>query len=339
MKKHSVTRRHFLSATGGLAASSVVIPKAFGQAPAIIGQANKATVRLEWSVTAHHAPWFVGLEKGLFAKNGLDLTVNPGRGSGLTAQAVAAGQETFGFLDASAIPLAVTRGADIRAFYGYIQQTFFGIMFFKNSGIKTAKDLEGKRYGDIPGATSNALFPVFMKLQKADPAKVRVVSVDGAAKTRTFLDRQFEATACSVADDLISLRMQGHDLDAFSYSEMGLNLLGASLIATNDTIRRSPNLIRGLVAGWTEAIKMTAQDHAAAIEIVKKRVPDSPDARAQTAMLPEVLKRLSTQNSAHRPSGFMAEPDWRSTVEILTQGGMLQSGVNVSALYTNDFVA
>jgi hypothetical protein len=55
-------------------------------------------------------------------------------------------------------------------------------------------------------------------------------------------------------------------------------------------------------------------------------------------MLGEVFKRLSTKNSAHRSGGFMAEPDWRSTVDLLTQGGMIQTRVDIGSLYTNDFI-
>jgi NitT/TauT family transport system substrate-binding protein len=334
MHRYNLSRRRFLNAAGAAVATSAAIgPRT------VYGQASKVTLRLEWSITGIHAPWFVGLEKGTFAKAGVDLTVNPGRGSGLTVQAVAGGQETFGVVDSTIMPSATMRGADVRMFYGLIQRSPLAIMFFKDSGIKSPKDLEGKRYADMAGTTTNALAPVLMKAAGVDISKVKLLSVDPANKLRTFLDRQFEATACSVVDDFLTLRSQGHDIDAFPYPEFGLAILAQGLIATNGTLRGSANLVRNLVAGLAEAVKITGQDPAAAAQIVKKRVPESPDAAVQTVMINEMYKRLSTKNSEGKKSGFMAEADWRTTADALTQGGLVQTSVDIATLYTNDFLA
>ena len=173
-EKFVVTRRGFVRTIGGamLLSSGVGIRRGSAQTPI---KRAKVTVRLNWFVYGAHAPWYVGLEKGVFAKHGLDLSVNPGRGSGLTAQLVATEKETFGYVDSSIVPQMAAKGADLQMFYGYIQEGTFGVMYFNKAGISTPKDLEGKRYADIAGTTTNRLFPVFCKAAKVDVSKVKLL--------------------------------------------------------------------------------------------------------------------------------------------------------------------
>jgi NitT/TauT family transport system substrate-binding protein len=340
MARKTPTRRRFMRTAGQFMVLSTGLGAraAFSEtksAPPL----QKASVRLEWLVYGAHAPWFVGLEKGTFAKHGLDLTVNPGRGSVLTAQVVAAGQETFGIVDSSVMPQLVPQGADLRMFYGYIQKSALGVMFFKDSGIKSPRDLEGKRYADSAGSASNALFPLFAKAAGADPSRIKPVSVSREARLPTFIARQFESTSCTVTDDFVMLRNDGHDVDAFSYSDFGLNLLAHGIVAKGSTLQNSPELVQSLVRGFVEALRITEQDPAEAAQIIRKRAPNSPDPKVMTTTIIETLKRAATANSQGKPPGFMAEADWRATVDVLGQAGLVKAqDANVATFFTNDFV-
>ena len=89
MRESRTTRRRFMQTAGQFLAlsSGLGAHNAFSQTkPSAAGPLQKASVRLEWLVYGAHAPWFVGLEHGTFAKHGLDLTVTPGRGSVVTAE-------------------------------------------------------------------------------------------------------------------------------------------------------------------------------------------------------------------------------------------------------------
>ena len=61
--------------------------------------ADKVVLMLNWYVYGEHAPFYYGKDKGLYAAEGIDLEIQEGRGSGVTAQAVAAKTATFGYVD------------------------------------------------------------------------------------------------------------------------------------------------------------------------------------------------------------------------------------------------
>ena len=60
---------------------------------------DKVTLMLNWYLYSEHAPFFLGKERGLYADEGIDLDIQEGRGSAVTAQAVAAKSATFGYID------------------------------------------------------------------------------------------------------------------------------------------------------------------------------------------------------------------------------------------------
>src|SRR4029079_9275964 len=62
---------------------------------------DKVSLRLNWYLGGLHVPFYYGKDKGYYAAEGIDLTINEGRGSANTVQVVAAGSDTFGLADSS----------------------------------------------------------------------------------------------------------------------------------------------------------------------------------------------------------------------------------------------
>ena len=65
-----------------------LIASVIGYRPALA--ADKVILMLNWYVYGEHVPFYYGLQKGIYAAEGIDLDIQEGRGSGITTQAVAA---------------------------------------------------------------------------------------------------------------------------------------------------------------------------------------------------------------------------------------------------------
>ncbi len=307
-------------------------------APGAARAADKITIRLDWLATGYHVPFFVALDRGLFEQNGIEATIGEGRGSAATVQAVAAGQETFGMADASVLPRAVQQGAAVKMVAGYQQLNSSGIMFFKDSGIQTPKDLEGKQYGDVPGGAQSLLFPAVLKAAGADISKVTIITTDAANKDRGFLQHQYDATLTQLNDSFIKLKAQGQDLGALAYADYGINVLGHGVITSNKLQQENPDLVRRFVRSWLQAVQAAQEDPAEAARIAKQHNPDAPEASIQADMLRESLKRMATANTQGKPPGWMAEADWQQTIDLLLEYGALDQPIAPGQLYTNDFL-
>lgn len=329
------TRRQMLRLFGASAFAAAVRPSVSRAADKNL---DPATVTLDWKVTGYHAPFFVGLEQKIFAKHGIDLTVNPGNGSRNTILAVAGNNTTFGVADASALAPGVVQGADAKMFYIYFATTPFGIMFKTDSGITKPKDLEGKKYGDFPGSASYALFPAFANKVGIDLAKVSIVNVSPASYFSALLDGQVAETFTALNDSFITLTHKGNKLSNFSYAKEGLNLLSQGLIASTDTLKK-PDLVKRFASGFAESVAAMRADPAKAADINNKMNPGSPDVDIQIDMINDtVAHRLTNKRTEGKPPGWMAEADWVDLVDILTQYGGLKEKLAPERLYTNDFV-
>ena len=83
---------------------------ALGTAAAIFASSVAAqeavSLRLNWYLGGLHVPFYYGKDLGFYKAEGIDLTINEGRGSGNTVQVVAAGSDTFGMADSGSLALA-----------------------------------------------------------------------------------------------------------------------------------------------------------------------------------------------------------------------------------------
>ena len=141
-------------------------------------------------------------------------------------------------------------------------------------------------------------------------------------------------------DDFSMLRVQGHDVGAFAYSDVGINMLGEGMIAKNSTLQSSPDMVRALVQGFVQSVAITRQDPKEAARITKTLNPHAPEPQFLAATIEAVMKRMSTKNSAGKPMGFMARPDWQSTLDVLTEGGLVRKlKWMLASLYTNKFLS
>ena len=109
-----------------------------------------ATIRLDFIIGGKHAPWFVALEKGFYAKRGLNPTIQASTGSADTLRTIGSGGADFGFADAATMIVAKSRGTPVQAVaqFGYVGAT---ILWRDEGVIKGIKDLAGKSLAISPG--------------------------------------------------------------------------------------------------------------------------------------------------------------------------------------------
>jgi NitT/TauT family transport system substrate-binding protein len=300
--------------------------------------ADKVDITLDYRVTGYHAPFYVGLDQGIFGKHGIDLTVTPGNGSRNTILAVAANNAMFGFADATALPAAVLQGADVRMFCVYMATTPFGIMFKEDSGIKRPKDLEGKAYGDFPGSATYALFPAFARKVGVDVAKVKIVNISPASQASSLIEGQIQATYTAVNDSFVSLSHKGNKLGNFSYASEGLNLLSEGLVASGDTFKNK-ELVKRFAAAFNESVALAKRDIPKSAATIKRMVPEAPDVDVMVDMLGDTFAhRLTNPRNAGKTRGWMAEQDWVDLVALLSEFGGLKEKVAADRLFTNDYL-
>jgi NitT/TauT family transport system substrate-binding protein len=299
--------------------------------------ADAVSLRLNWYLGGLHAPFYYGKEKGFFSEEGIDLTINEGRGSVAAAQAIAAGSDTFGMADAGTLMLTASKGADIKAVMSLLNTSGFGVISLAETGIKSPADLEGKRLAITAGDALTQLFPALAKANKIDLNKVTVVQMDPAAKVVAVLEKRVDALLGGIDDQFFLIEQKGPKAASLRFADHGANTVGITIIAKDSTIKDKPDLVKRFVTAsvrsWAEAKK----NPEAAVDAALKVKPDL-NKESTLKQLKVDLDLLDSAATKDKGIGFAADSDWETTKRLLTEYRDLKTDKPASAFFTNEFL-
>src|SRR6267378_2182028 len=221
--------------------------------------ADKVSLRLNWYLGGLHVPFYYGKERGIYAAEGIDLTINEGRGSANTVQVVAAGSDTFGLADSSSVISTAARGADVKSVMSLLNSTGFSVVSLAETGIRTPKDLEGKRLAVSPGDPLGQLFQALAAVNKLDMSKISLVQVDPAAKVVSVLEKRADALLGGADDQFFLIKQRGIEPAALRFADHGANIVGMTILTKSELIKSKPDLVRRFVRAtarsWDESKK------------------------------------------------------------------------------------
>ena len=326
MKK--ITRR-----VGMLALAAVIGATAFGSAEA----ADSVSLRLNWILGGLHAPFYLGLQRGYYKDEGIDLTINEGKGSGVAMQIIAAKGDTFGMSDAGTLMLGVSKGQPVQAVMSLLNTTGFGVISLADEHIKSAKDLEGKTLAASPGDALTQLFPAVIAANNLDADKIKMVFMDPGAKPVAVMEKKVDALLGGIDDQVFTIRAKGFDADALGFADLGVNTVGITVHANEETIKNNPDLVKRFVRASQKAWQAAIDDPQAAVDAALKVKPDA-NATALLNQLKTDIALLNSANTKGKPIGYGAEADWEKTKELLTKYRGLETDRAATSFYTDQFV-
>jgi len=190
-----------------------------------------ATLMLNWYPYGEHAPFYYGVQEGIFAKHGIDLTIDAGQGSTKTVQAIGSEQADFGWADTPAVLSNIDKGVSVKSTGVFLQTTPSAVQVFADSGINEPGDLVGRTIAVSAGDAPTTTFPIFLDKVGVAGDQVTQQSMDAAGKMAAMLSGRVDGLIGFAHDQGPTIaNKSGKEVRYLRYSDAGLNFYSNGLI-------------------------------------------------------------------------------------------------------------
>ena len=313
------------------------IALAVGFAPVAAKAADKLNFILNWVAGGDHAPYYFAKKEGWYDKAGIDLTIEQGKGSALAVQKVGAGANEIGLADMGTVLLGIGKGADLVAVMNVYANSPQGLYWLKSSGIKSVKDLAGKRIGNPPGDAARAMWPALAKANGIDPNSVTWVNIDANAKLAALKSKSIDATTSFYNIHHVFQRELGDDMGFLPWKDAGLNPYGNSIIVNGRYLKANKAVVANFVGVTQKAFAACVQKPEPCVQaLVDANGALKFDNELQNWKLVEVL--MSDDTSRSVALGWHDPERMKKDYELVQSYMNLEKPFNVEAAYTNEFL-
>jgi NitT/TauT family transport system substrate-binding protein len=232
---------------------------------------------LDWKFEGPAAPFFIALDKGYFAEEDLNVTIDTGAGSRESLPRVATGTYDMGFGDINALIKLMDEQPDlkVKAVMMAYERPPFAVIGRKSQGVtEDPKSLEGKTLGAPPPDAAFGQWPAFVEATGLDTSGITIENVGFPVREPMLAQGQVDAIFGFSFSSYINLKAQGvpdDDISLILMGENGLDLYGNVVIANTDFAAENPDAVKGFVKALIKGYMDAIADPAAAIPYVLKR--------------------------------------------------------------------
>ncbi len=318
-------------------------PPAGGASNTACATTTPVKLQLQWVAQSQFAGYYAAKEKGLWAKECLDVTIIEGGVDIVPQTQLATGAVDFAIAWVPKALASRDQGAKITDIGQIYQRSGTLQVSWKDSGITTAAGLKGKKVGNWGFGNE---FELFAGLQKAgiDP-KSGVTLVQQQFDMSALLSRQIDAAQAMIYNEYAQVLEQKNpatgqlyqpgDLSVIDWNTEGTAMLQDAIWANSDKLQSDKTyqetavkLLKGAMAGWV----FCRDSFQPCVDIVLKSGP--------TLGASHQAWQLAKVNELIWPSplgiGLVDKKAWDQTVSVATGQKVIKAAPDSSA-YTNAY--
>ena len=314
---------------------AAAVASAILASPAAAADGTPVTFWLNYPAAGFNAGFELAVKNGYYKDAGLDVKIEPGNGSQITAQLIAGGKGDIGFADAAPVMKLVSEGAKIKILATILQGNPNQVTALKSMGINSVKDLKGHSVAIPNGGSQAAMFPLVLAANGLKMEDIKQVNMPKESMVAALLQGQVDAILGSIDFFSIQLKQLGAETTDFPFIDSGAPTVSTSIIASESFLQQHPDVAKAFVAaslkGWYAAV----DDPKAAVVAMKAMFPDASEEQAPAQL--DATKYLMCVNRA-KFVGKATPDQWSDTVKILGQIGMLPPSIDAASYYTYDYL-
>ena len=295
---------------------------------------EKITMNLTYVPNVQFSLFYLGIEKGFFADEGLELNLVYGNEADMVAL-VGSNHQQFMIASGEQVLLSREQGLPVVSIADWYKDYPVGVISLKEAGIEQATDLRGKDIG-LPGLYgANYIGMEALAAQtglKNDDYKL--VSI-GFTQVESLVGGAVDAVVGYLSNEPVQLRAQGYDINVLAVRD-SIELVGNQLVTNENTIKNNPELVQRVVRAFRKSLEYSAEHPDEAWENSKKFIDNLTDEVAPVQK--EVLRESIALWQVIPESKEEQDLRWNNMMSLLLEIGMMKNKINIEDVYTNEFL-
>jgi NitT/TauT family transport system substrate-binding protein len=283
------------------------------------------------------APFYVAVEKGYFADEGIEIEFDYGWETDLLKLV---GSNELQFAIASGDQVILARSQELPVVYvlNWYRRFPVCIVSLAEAGIRGPSDLVGRRVGTpaVYGA-SYIGWRALLDAVGLDENDVELISI-GYTQVAALTEGQVDAAICYAMNEPVKMEAAGEALDILFVADYA-NLVSNGLITNEATIQERPELVEGMVRATLRGLAYTIEQPDEAFDISLAHVPEAAsDSETEAVNRAVLAESIEFWRAGPGELGRSEEAHWRTAQQVMQGMGLIGPGGEVTDMFTNQFV-
>lgn len=258
------------------------------------------------------------------AVGGPKINIEPGGPSIKVTPQVASGQFDYGMADADEVLLAQSEGVPIVSVFSTFDDHLRCLMSQPDAGIESIEDIEGHPVSISQGSS-------FWEYLKAEYDLSDVTEQNYTGTLAQLKDNPDLVQQCYATSEPFAAEEEGIPIETLLVAESGFNPYPATIVTTEEKIKNDPEevakVVEALTKGWEEFLADPNQAFALIEQENQEISAEELDYQYDTL-----------QDFIQEPLGCMDPARWDELSEQLKSVDLIESDVDPSEAFTNEFV-
>jgi NitT/TauT family transport system substrate-binding protein len=313
------------------------------------GELTPVTLQLQWVAQAQFAGYYAAVDQGFYEDEGLDVTIMEGGPDIVPQDVLASGDVDYAISWVPKVLGSIEQGANITNVAQIFERSATTQISFKDQGIETAADLDGKNVGSWGFGNE---WELFAGMQKAGVELGDIKLIQQAFDMTGFLSGDIDAAQAMTYNEYAQVLetknpdtgelYQPGDLNVIDWNKEGTAMLQDAIWANGDKLASDEayadttvKFIKASIRGWVYAAE-NPQEAADIVTAAGSALGQS----HQLWMTNEINKLIWPSTNG---IGLVDEAAWQNTVDIALNtknetGATIITTEPPETAYTNEYV-